>query len=439
MCESVEKRMPWAFHVMAKPIGPICNLQCAHCFYLEKVKLYPEDKAWAMSPEVLERYVRDYIAAQQAPEVVFAWQGGEPTLLGLDFFRRAVALQRQYADGKVIHNALQTNGMLLDDEWAAFLAEHRFLVGVSLDGPKALHDRFRRDKSGRGSFDRVMAGIGCLKRHKVEFNTLTCVQRENAKRPLDVYRFLRESGVEFIQFIPIVERINDTREDGLQLVGPDAPEADIAPWSVDGPAFGDFMIAIFDEWVRRDVGTIFVQMFDVALEAWVGRNPSLCVFSATCGQAMALEHNGDLYSCDHYVYPEYHLGNIMETPIEEMVSSPFQRRFGELKHDALPAVCRECPVRFACNGGCPKHRFCTTPEGEAGWNYLCAGYLRFFQHIDPYMRAMARELRVGRPPANVMRMLRAEEHPEKPEAPRANDPCPCGSGRKFKKCCGRVV
>jgi len=438
MSESVEKRTPWAFHVMAKPIGPICNLQCAHCFYLEKEKLYPEDRAWAMPPEVLECYVRDYIAAQQAPEVVFAWQGGEPTLLGVDFFRRAVALQQQYADGKVIHNALQTNGVLLDDEWAAFLAEHRFLVGVSLDGPKALHDRYRRDKSGRGTFDRVMAGITCLKRRKVEFNTLTCVQRENARRPLDVYRFLRESGVEFMQFIPIVERINNTRADGLQLVGPDAPEAEIAPWSVDGPAFGDFMIAIFDEWVRNDVGQFYVQLFDVSLEAWVGLQPSLCIFRETCGEAMIIEHNGDVYSCDHYVYPENRLGNIMENPLVPLVTSEQQRKFGLDKRDRLPRYCLDCEFRFACNGECPKHRFARTPDGEEGLNYLCPAYKMFFKHVDPYMQFMAQELSEQRPPANVMRWARERDMRAAGKShPGRNDPCLCGSGKKYKKCCGR--
>jgi len=392
---------------MTKPAGPICNLDCKYCFYLEKENLYPETRHWAMSREVLERYVQQYIAAQPHDEVHFAWQGGEPTLLGVDFFRTVVELQKQYADGRQIHNALQTNATLLDDEWGAFLAEENFLVGVSIDGPRELHDYYRVDKGNAPTFDRVMRGITKLKKHRVEFNTLTCVNRRNSGFPLEVYRFLKEVGSGFIQFIPIVERRTvEPHPDGLVLIQPNfSGAAEVAEWSVEPEAYGRFLARIFDEWVKRDVGRYFVQMFDVALESWLGMDASLCVFRRTCGSALAMEHNGDVYSCDHFVYPENKLGNIAETALEEMVSSPQQKAFGNHKHDSLPRMCRECEVRFACNGECPKHRFATTPDGEPGLNYLCAGYKYFFRHIDPHMRFMADELRAGRPPANIMRFI----------------------------------
>jgi len=439
--------VPPGFHIMAKPVGPVCNLNCTYCFYLEKEQLYPEAsesgrraflERWAMPPEVLESFIRQMIAAHRVPEVTFAWQGGEPTLLGVDFFRRVVALQRKYANGKKINNAFQTNGILLDDEWGAFLAENGFLIGLSIDGPEACHDRYRVDKGGHPTFERVMRGMGVLTKHGVEFNTLTCVQRHNSRHPLEVYRFLRAEGSGFLQFIPIVERVTDTPgEDGLTLVTPDR-EAAVTRWSVEPAAYGRFLNTIFDEWVRNDVGRTFVQIFDIALEAWMGMNPSLCVFRDACGDGLALEHNGDLYSCDHYVYPEYRLGNIMETPITAMLGSAFQRKFGEDKRDALPRYCRECPVRFICHGECPKHRFLTTPDGEPGLNYLCAGYKDFFTHIDPYMRFMAAELRADRAPANVMAYVRVRDLEASGRSePGPNDPCFCGSGRKYKKCCGR--
>jgi uncharacterized protein len=425
---------------MTKPTGPLCNLDCTYCFYLEKENLYPDKRMWEMPPEVLEQYVRDYIAAQEVPEVVFAWQGGEPTLLGVDFFRRAVELQKQYADGKTIRNAFQTNGVLIDDEWAEFLAEDEFLVGVSIDGPRKQHDKYRVDKGGRSSFDRVMRGINTLKKHGAEFNTLTVVQRDNSKHPLEVYRFLKEIGSGFIQFIPIVERIaEETGEDGLALISPDSDvDARVSPWTVNAEQYGKFLCAVFDEWVRRDVGETFVQLFDVTLEAFLGLDPSLCVFSKTCGAGLAMEHNGDLYSCDHFVYPENKLGNIMDDPISSLVNSEQQWKFGLDKRDTLPKYCLECDVRFACNGECPKHRFIDTPDGEPGLNYLCAGYQGFFRHVAPYMQYMAGELRAQRPAANIMRELQRQEmQAEGRREPRANDPCLCGSGKKFKKCCGR--
>lgn len=432
------------FHVMTKPTGPLCNLDCTYCFYLEKEELYGRTSKWAMAEETLESYVRQYIAAQDGPEVTFAWQGGEPTLLGVEFFNRAVELQQRYAQGKTIHNALQTNGTLLDDAWCAFLAAHQFLVGLSIDGPREIHDKYRVDKGGKPTFDRVMRGLECLKRHQVEFNTLTCVQRHNAYRPLEVYSFLREMGSGYMQFIPIVERIaREPGPDGLTLVLPTASEeAQVSPWSVEPLQYGKFLSAIFDEWVRHDVGTYFVQIFDVSLEAWLGLEPSLCVFSETCGTGLALEHNGDLYSCDHYVYPENRLGNILDSPLDAMVRSDEQRAFGAAKRDTLPAYCLGCDVRFVCHGECPKHRFLTTPDGEPGLNYLCAGYKHFFRHIDPYMKFMAQQLRQGRPASTVMAYVRADDRPREapalvsggPSSP--NGPCPCGSGRKYKKCCG---
>ena len=396
-----------SFHIMTKPIGPICNLDCKYCFYLEKENLYPNTRHWAMAPEVLERYIEQYIAAQPIDEVHFAWQGGEPTLLGVDFFRSVIALEQKYASGKTIHNALQTNATLIDDEWGQFLAEHNFLVGVSIDGPQELHDHYRVDKGNAATFDRVMRGIRKLQDQMVEFNTLTVVNRHNSNYPLEVYRFLKEIGSGFMQFIPVVERKATERgADGLVLIQPSFDRsAEVTEWSVEPLAYGRFLAEIFDEWVKRDVGRYFVQQFDVALESWLGMKASLCVFRETCGSALAIEHNGDLYSCDHFVYPENKLGNVMVSDLEQMVSSPQQKKFGLDKRESLPRMCRQCDVRFACNGECPKHRFLTTPDGEPGLNYLCAGYKHFFHHIDPHMQFMAAELRAGQPPANIMRIL----------------------------------
>lgn len=426
------------FHVLAKPIGPICNLDCKYCFYLEKESLYPNVEKWAMSEVVLDSFIRQYIEAQDAQVVNFTWQGGEPTLLGVDYFRRVVELENQYANGKRITNALQTNGVLLNDEWCEFLRENQFLVGISIDGPRSLHDAYRVDKGGQPTFDRVMRGIEALKRHSVEFNTLTTLHRANADLPLEVYRFLKETGSGYMQFIPIVERISrQVTGDGLQLVSPEFGDAaHVAPWSVAPLQFGKLLCAIFDEWVRQDVGRYFVQLFDVSLEMWAGMEASLCVFRRTCGAALAIEHGGDLYSCDHYVYPRNRLGNIMEAPLKSLVESVRQHDFGEAKEATLPRFCRECDVRFACNGECPKHRFLNTPDGEPGLNYLCAGYKMFFRHIDPYMRFMAAELAAHRPPANVMGWAVAQDERAKFEKAGRNDPCPCGSTRKYKHCCG---
>ena len=434
-----------AFHVMTKPIGPVCNLDCRYCFYLEKEKLYPGKTHFRMNDEVLEQYVRQHIEAQDVPEISFAWQGGEPTLMGLEFFRRVVELQKKYANAKRITNAFQTNGTLLDDAWCEFFKANEFLIGLSIDGPREIHDRYRVDKKGGATFDAVMRGMGFLKKHNVDFNALCVVNRVNAKKPLEVYRFLRDEGSGFIQFIPLVERSRGT--EGLaQPPGRATAETQaspVTPWSVEPPAFGEFLCAIFDEWVRRDVGRAFVQLFDVQLGIWMGMPASLCVFAETCGGAMALEHNGDLYACDHYVYPEYKLGNVMDTGMRALVDSEQQRRFGQDKRDSLPKYCRHCDLRFACNGECPKHRFMKTPDGESGLNYLCAGYKRFFHHIDPCMTAMGQLLRQGRPASAIMPMVAEQEAKQREVQSRGkigrNDPCPCGSGIKYKKCCGKVA
>ena len=422
---------PPAFQIMLKPRGAICNLDCRYCYFLAKERLYP-DSEFHMSESLLDAYTRQYIDAQHVPEVTFAWQGGEPTLMGLDFFRLAVELQQKYRKpGMTIHNALQTNGVTLDDAWGAFFREQGFLIGISLDGPRALHDAYRVDKGGNPTFDRVIRGIDVLKRHGVAFNVLTTVHAANADHPLDVYRFLRdEVGAQFMQFIPIVERDNNTGyQEGSAVTGR----------SVGGQQYGEFLIAMFDEWVRRDVGQVFVQIFDVALAAWSGQRPGLCVFEETCGMALAMEHNGDVFSCDHFVEPAHLLGNMKVVPLADLAGSAQQWQFGQAKRDTLPRLCRECDVRFVCNGGCPKNRVLTTPDGEPGLNYLCAGYLAFFRHIDRPMRFMAFELRAGRAPANIMLMLARETQARQQQFAGVgrNDPCPCGSGRKYKHCHGR--
>ena len=405
-----------SFHVLTKPIGPICNLDCTYCFYLEKQKLYPDERQWQMSDAVLEAYIRQYIQDQPVPEINFAWQGGEPTLLGVGFFRKVAGLQQKYAGGKTISNALQTNGTLLDAEWCEFLAAHKFLIGLSIDGPRELHDKYRVDKGQKPTFDAVMRGLELLKQHKVEFNTLTVVNRANSQRPLEVYRFLKEIGSEFLQFIPLVERQASAQLQarGFDFAGPPAngqandPPLPVTGWSVEAGQYGNFLCTIFDEWVRKDVGRVFVQLFDVALGNWMGLGSSLCVFAEKCGVALALEHNGDLYSCDHYVYPKYRLGNLMNQSLGGMVRSHEQTRFGHDKFDLLPQYCRKCEVRFACNGECPKHRFIKTPEGEDGLNYLCPAYKKFFNHIDPPMRAMGQLLGNGHAAAAIMEILAAK-------------------------------
>jgi uncharacterized protein len=384
---------PSSFHVLAKPAGARCNLACRYCFYLTKVELYPGG-TFRMSDDLLEEFLRQYIEAQQVPAVTVAWQGGEPTLMGLDFYRRSVDLAEGFArPGMQVGYTMQTNGTLLDDEWCKFFKQHNFLVGISIDGPRDRHDAYRVDRKGRGTFARVMEGLALLQKHGVEYNILCTVHAANGDHPLDVYRFFRdEAGAQFLQFIPIVEREGDAATD--RSVRP-------AQW-------GRFLCTVFDEWVRHDVGEMFVQHFDTALAAWVGHPPGLCTFAPTCGAAVALEHNGDLYSCDHFVEPDHYLGNITATPLAELVGSAQQQRFGQDKRTTLPRFCRECPVRFACHGGCPRNRFVATPDGEPGLNYLCEGYRRFFSHVDRPMRMMADLLRRGRYADEVMAMLATE-------------------------------
>ncbi len=400
-----------AFHVMTKPIGPLCNLDCKYCFYLEKENLFPSNESFKMSDEVLETYIRNYIAAQEVPEIHFAWQGGEPTLLGVNFFRKVIELQKKHAQGKLVFNAFQTNGTLLNDEWGQFLAENSFLVGVSVDGPPKLHNSYRVSKKGGGTYEEVVRGINFLRKHGVEFNTLTVVNRLNSQKPLEVYRTMKTLGSKYLQFIPIVERPPDSTAKtlGLDLAAPPDGETStriVTEWSVDAAQYGVFLTTIFDEWVRNDVGRIFVQLFDVTLANWMGEPPGLCLFSPTCGTAMAMEHNGDLYSCDHFVYPQYRLGNIMNTSLGDLVNSQQQKDFGRAKKDALPKYCLECDVRSLCHGECPKHRFIATPDGEPGLNYLCRAYKHFFHHSEAAMKTMCSLLRAGRAPAEIMTLAR---------------------------------
>ncbi len=391
---------PPSFHLLAKPTGAICNLDCEYCFFLAKEQLYPGSK-FRMSDDLLETYIQQLLASHQTPEVTIAWQGGEPTLMGLEFFQRSLELvEKHKKPGQQVTHTLQTNGTQLDDAWGQFFKQHQFLIGLSVDGPQHLHDTYRVDKRGRGSFEQVMQGWQILKTHQVDFNILCTVNAANGDRPLEVYRFFRDQlGAEFIQFIPIIERVN---ADGSTLIqaGNQVTERSVKP-----DQFGQFLIGIFDEWIQRDVGKIFIQHFDAALANWVDVPPSVCIFSKTCGHALALEHNGDLYSCDHFVEPDYKLGNIQETPMIDLIASPQQQQFGQAKLDTLPQYCRQCEVRFACNGGCPKNRFIQTPDGEPGLNYLCAGYKAFFTHIDRPMQMMANLLRQGRYADEVMALL----------------------------------
>jgi uncharacterized protein len=395
--------------LMAKPIGPACNLRCQYCFYLEKEALLDQGDH-RMSDEVLEAYVRKYIESQPGREpVAFHWQGGEPTLIGLDFYRKVVELQRRYARGKPFTNTIQTNGVLLNDEWGRFLSKGKWMVGLSLDGPKEIHDAYRLDPKGRGSFDAVMHGLDVLKRHRVEFNVLASVTPISAERPLEVYNFLKQAGVEFVQFMPIVERLPDqaAEELGLQLAvgvrsGEDVQTVRMTPWSVEPEAYGVFLCRIFDQWVRHDVGSFTVMSFEWALANYMGRPAGVCQWMAKCGRSPIIEHNGDVYACDHYMYPEYRLGNILTNDLQEMMQSPAQRRFGDAKLDALPKYCRQCPVGPACWGECPKRRFCRTPDGEPGLNYLCAGYKRFFEHAAPYFQAITKLMQAGHPASKIM-------------------------------------
>jgi uncharacterized protein len=403
---------------MAKPTGAICNLDCKYCFFLSKEALYPRSK-FRMSDEILEAYVRQTIESQRSPYVTIAWQGGEPTLMGLDFFRYASALARKYLrPGMTLEHTIQTNGILLDEDWCVFLHENAFLVGLSMDGPQAMHDAYRVDKAGAPTFTSVNRAARLMKEHGVEFNVLCTVHDANVGHPLEVYRFFRdEVGAGFLQFIPIVERATPETVEIANVGWGDrnarrplyTQDGDVVTQrSVKPDQWGDFLTAIFDEWVARDVGSVFIQLFESALASWLGMPASLCIFAETCGNALALEHNGDVYSCDHFVEPRFRLGNIKEQHLVQLAASDQQRAFGDAKRDSLPGYCRECDVRFACNGECPRNRFLRTPDGEPGLNYLCAGYKNFFHHIDRPMRMMADLLRRGRDAAEAMQQKGTE-------------------------------
>jgi uncharacterized protein len=401
------------FHILAKPIGPMCNLDCRYCFYSEKKSLFPERTDFHMTDEVLEAFIKKYINAQQVPEIQFVWQGGEPMLMGLDFYRRVVLLQKKYGKNRKIMNSLQTNGTILDDAWCKFLKENGFLVGLSLDGPDTYHDRYRVDVNGRPTSPRVLRGLSLLQKHDVPFNVLICVTRESVENPLGIYRFLKEKGARFIQFTPVVERPPDREALKLNLqnaVPPDRQteiqQMGVTPWSVESEAYGDFLISIFDEWVRKDVGSVYVMNFEWALQAWLGLPSTICIFAEKCGRAMALEHNGDVYSCDHYVYPRYSLGNILTDMPDEMVRSVTQTTFGISKEEQLPQVCVKCDVRFACNGECPRHRFLKTADGEFGLSYLCAGYKKYFRYIHRYMKIMKQLIENNQPADRIMEVIR---------------------------------
>lgn len=379
---------------MVKPRGSICNLDCSYCYFLTKEELYP-GSSFVMAEELLEDFTRQYIQSQRVPQVTFAWQGGEPTLLGIEFFQKAVSFQKKYAPSGVhVENTFQTNGTLLDDGWCAFFKENNFLIGISIDGPPELHDKYRKDKGGRGSSERVLRGLDCLKKHKIEYNILCTVHAGNVDQPLDVYHYIRdELESQFIQFIPVVERDNKT---GFQTGNK------VTDRSVTGKGYGDFLITIFDEWVQRDVGSIFVQIFDVALVKWMRLPGGLCIFEETCGLGLALEHNGDLFSCDHYVEPKHILDNIIKSEMIDLVVSLKQYKFGMEKRSSLTRYCQKCEVRFVCNGSCPKNRIRHAPNGEYGLNYLCEGYRAFFNHIDTPMKKMAALLRSNRSPSEIM-------------------------------------
>ncbi|MFN2202738.1 MAG: anaerobic sulfatase maturase [Caldilineaceae bacterium] len=420
---------PPGFHMLAKPTGAICNLDCAYCFFLDKEVFYP-DSNFRMSPETLEQYIKQLIEAHKVDDVTVAWQGGEPTIMGLDFYRRAMDLVDKYRrPGMRFQHTMQTNGTLVDEQWMQFFKEHDFLIGISLDGPRQLHDIYRVDKGGGPTFDKVMRGVRLLQSFGIEYNVLTTVNRVNADYPLEVYQFLRdEVGTTWMQFIPVVERIN---ENGLTL----RQEGDqVSDRSVLPEQFGRFLSIIFDEWIMNDVGRIFVQTFEAALRNWLGMETSgMCVFNQTCGTGLAIEHNGDVYSCDHFVEPDYLIGNIHEEHMIELVAAPEQLKFGQEKYDALPQYCLDCDVRFACHGECPKNRFLLTPDGEPGLNYLCAGFQYFFRHADFGMKLMAELYRRQREIREVMPILeRAFANVNR------NDPCPCNSGRKYKQCHGRT-
>ncbi len=410
------------FQVMTKPVSTICNLDCHYCYYIKKEDVYPKGASFRMADDLLEEYIVQHIQASPKPMISFAWHGGEPTILGVDYFRKIVSLQRKHLPpDRRITNGIQTNGTLLDDEWCRFFAAEGFYVGLSLDGPQELHDGYRVTKGQKPTHKQVMRAFRLLRQHKVHCDVLCVVHDQNVRYPTRVYRFFKEIGVEYLQFLPLVERLNDGA-------------GGVSGQTVPAEPFGTFLCAIFDEWVRQDIGRITVQIFDEAVRPALGMEHALCIFRESCGDVVVVEHNGDFYSCDHFVDPEHRVGNIRETPLVEMLESTAQRDFGLAKRDKLPRYCRECEVRDMCNGGCPKDRFIRTPDGEEGLNYLCAGYKKFFIHSRPPLEKMASLWRAGEPLEKLMEIVRAEDLKTSPQAGR-NDPCPCGSGKKYKRCC----
>lgn len=395
-------------YVMAKPVGALCNLACDYCYYLEKSNLYKDVSKHLMSDELLERFVQEYIRSQTMPQVLFTWHGGEALMRPLDFYKKAMALQRRYAGGRTIDNCIQTNGTLLTDEWCRFFRENNWLVGVSIDGPQEFHDRYRRNREGVPSFMTVMHGIELLNRHGVEWNAMAVVNNHNGDHPLEFYRFFKSIGCRYIQFTPVVERIC-SHQDGRHLAAPMQEGERTAGFSVTPEQWGSFLCTLFDEWVGNDVGQYFIQLFDATLANWVGEQPGVCSMARTCGHAAVMEFNGDIYSCDHFVFPQYKLGNIRRNSLVEMMYGEKQQAFGSMKQTSLPQQCRQCEFLFACNGECPKNRFVRTASGETGLNYLCKGYYTFFKHAAPYMDFMKNELTAGRAPANVMEAIRKSQ------------------------------
>ena len=392
-------------YVMLKPAGAHCNLACKYCYYLEKNKLYPTAQRHLMSDEMLEQFTREYIEAQTMNQVLFTWHGGEPLLRSIDFYRKALSLQQKYAGGRRIDNVIQTNGTLLTDEWCEFFAQNHWLVGISIDGPQPDHDHYRLTAAGKPSWKKVMQGIKLLKKHGVEWNAMAVVNAYNVNHPLEFYRFFKENGCQFLQFTPIVERLT-RHEDGRTLASlADKDEISLSEASVAPEQWGYFLCAIFDEWVRKDVGKIFVEIFDCTLANWMGISPGICAYSKECGHAGVMEHNGDVYSCDHFVFPEYKLGNIRDHSLIDMLYGEQQQEFSRLKHSSLPRQCKECDMEFACHGECPKNRFMKDKYGDSGLNYLCPGYYHYYQHVAPYMDYMKQELMAQRPPSNIMKVL----------------------------------
>ena len=406
MTDNIATPFAKPLYVMLKPAGAHCNLACKYCYYLEKNNLYDKSHRHIMSDEMLEQFTREYIEAQTMPQVLFTWHGGEPLMRSIDFYKKALALQKKYARGRRIDNVIQTNGTMLTDEWCEFFAQNNWLVGISIDGPQEYHDHYRLTSTGNPSWQKVIHGIELLKKHHVDWNAMAVVNAYNADHPLEFYHFFKDNGCQYLQFTPIVERLTK-HQDGRTLASlADDKEIPLADFSVTPEQWGNFLCAIFDEWVRNDVGKMFVEIFDCTLANWMGVLPGICAYSKNCGHAGVMEHNGDVYSCDHFVFPEYKLGNIRDHTLIEMLYGDKQHAFSRLKHTSLPRQCKECDMEFACHGECPKNRFEKDKYGEPGLNYLCKGYYQYYSHVAPYMDFMKHELQAQRPPANIMEALK---------------------------------